>query len=575
VRQSEGVCFEEVVAFHGHRCPELAIGYRMARSAIAALTGGFAVSSDEPLVAIVENDACAVDALQIVTGCTCGKGNLILRDHGKHVMTLMSQRSGRAVRVCYHGQGIPGTACNDQDAKIGRILSATDDDILTIQPSNEVPPFRMACTRESAACTRRDDREVDPRGPSVAGRTSCIPCLDGTQTISHHASDESIGVPIDSTSGQRDDTFGGPATLRSLENDFRALGIRPGMTLLVHSSLSSLGWVCGGAMAVVLALESVLGAEGTLVMPTHSYAWSDPAGWRNPAVPKGWAELCRNEMPAFDPAWTPTSEMGAIPETFRGQPGVVRSGHPVVSFAAWGRHAAWITDDQSMDFAQGEGSPLARIYDLNGWVLLLGVGHGCNTSLHLAEYRACLGQTVHESSSPVLRNGACTWIRYCDIDYSDDDFEAIGEAFSARTESVTKGRVCLASALLLPQRSLVDFAVPWMEAHRPLLQQGPCRLEGSRCRSRKQQPGSAETTQREEEKKPVGNSQRTENAAKYRCEPEALQPREEGVSKEHQHERKDHRRHEEDAHERLRRSLNRLRPEGDQDSGGTDHPPYQ
>ncbi len=326
--RSEGVGFEEVVAFHGRRCPGLAIGYRMARSAIKELTGGFAVSSDESLVAIVENGACAVDALQIVTGCTFGRGNLILRDHGKHVMTLISQRAGRAVRVCYHGRGIPETICNDEDATIGWILSAMDEDILAIRSSNAVPPAHAVRNRESVACTRCGDPGAHPRSPSLGGgRIACIPCFDGMENVSCDASRERMGVSIGSVSGPDAAVFGGPATVRSLEADFRALGVRPGMTLLVHSSLSSLGWVCGGAMAVILALESVLAAEGTLVMPTHSYAWSDPAGWRNPAVPKDWAELCRNEMPAFDPAWTPTSEMGAIPETFRSQPGVVRSGN--------------------------------------------------------------------------------------------------------------------------------------------------------------------------------------------------------------------------------------------------------
>ena len=66
----------------------------------------------------------------------------------------------------------------------------------------------------------------------------------------------------------------------------------------------------------------------------------------------------------------------------------------------------------------------------------------------------------------MLRDGECTWIRYRDIDYSDDDFEAIGEAFASNTSHVAKGRVCFAPAMLMPQRPLVDFAVPWMEAHR-------------------------------------------------------------------------------------------------------------
>ncbi len=259
-----------------------------------------------------------------------------------------------------------------------------------------------------------------------------------------------------------------PNTVDSVSGQLRALGVAEGMTLIVHSSLSSLGWVCGGAVALILALQEVLGRRGTLVMPTHSGDLSDPAPWRNPPVPQEWWQTIRDTMPVFDKDLTPARGMGVVPETFRKQEGVVRSNHPTTSFAAWGRHSRRIVKGQKLDYSMDRHSPLGRIYDLAGYVLLLGVGYDSNTSIHLAEYIANhKGKRVVDCYSPVRIKGRREWKKYRDLDFSWDDFEQIGEAFEKEREGAySKGKVGLAPTTLIKQRDLVDFSVKWMEKNR-------------------------------------------------------------------------------------------------------------
>ena len=258
-----------------------------------------------------------------------------------------------------------------------------------------------------------------------------------------------------------------PVTRATLERDLRALGLQEDTIVVVHGSLSQLGWVAGGAQAVVEALLGVLGASGTLVMPTHSSHLSDPSQWQNPPVPESWWKTIRAETPAFDVAMTPTRQMGAIADTFRRHPAALRSGHPQFSFAAMGPNAKQLVADHPIECRLGDRSPLGALYKLDAEVLLLGVDHGNNTSLHLAEYHAdYAGKTDGPDGAPMLVDGKREWVVFTDLKTSNGDFARLGEDFATDTDRETRGPAGWGVARLMRIRAVVDYAKGWLESHR-------------------------------------------------------------------------------------------------------------
>jgi formylmethanofuran dehydrogenase subunit E len=165
--------FEEVVRFHGHTCPGLAIGYRMATAAMQALDA--LRSEDEEIVAIVETDSCGADAVQCVTGCTFGKGNLLFRDYGKLVYTFYARTSRKGVRVVFNRGAVTEDMREDRAAFIRWVLEAPAETIVRLMDVVVDEP-ETAKIHRSLACDVCGEYVMETRLQEIGGKLLCIPC---------------------------------------------------------------------------------------------------------------------------------------------------------------------------------------------------------------------------------------------------------------------------------------------------------------------------------------------------------------------------------------------------------------
>jgi aminoglycoside 3-N-acetyltransferase len=256
----------------------------------------------------------------------------------------------------------------------------------------------------------------------------------------------------------------GPRTSLSLAGDLRELGLAAGDTVLLHSSLSSLGWVCGGAVAVVQAFLDVLGPTGTLVAPSFATENRDPARWAGPEIPASWWPQIRESLPPYDPALTPCRSLGIIAETVRCWPGAFRSPHPQTSFAAIGARAAALTSRHDLASELGERSPLTALEAAGARIVLLGVGFDRCTAFHLAEYRLPW-RTPRDNACVMTTPAGRAWVPYRGVLLDAGDFAELG-ADLEHTGAVLAGRVGSADARLLELAAAVAFARDWLTEHR-------------------------------------------------------------------------------------------------------------
>ncbi len=233
--------------------------------------------------------------------------------------------------------------------------------------------------------------------------------------------------------------------LPRLREDLEALGVRAGMTLIVHSALSRTGWVSGGARTVVTTLQEVLTPAGTLAMP---------AATPQCLVGEGKANL--EAIPVFDSCRTPTA-MGAVPECFRTSPDVLRSEHPLESVCAWGRRAVEIVAEHPLDFSEGLETPFDQLHQAESWILLLGVGFNRCTALHYAESLVSNRREARFGFVRVVDTQRVVTYNDNVADDNDTHFPIIGERYLAAGNG-RLGQVGEAPCILFPMRDLVDFA---------------------------------------------------------------------------------------------------------------------
>ncbi len=190
--------FKEVTEFHGHVCPGSAIGYKASEAGLNEIKSS--QSSDEEIVAIVENDSCAVDAVQVVTGCTFGKGNLIFLDHGKQAYTFYNRATQDGVRVTLkdsfsvdllapklnqlRAKVNAGNATELEKEDLKNMVHDVSEEILEIPYLNmfdvehiEMEAPSKARIFKSVKCSECGEMVSENRSRIQNGEIVCIPCF--------------------------------------------------------------------------------------------------------------------------------------------------------------------------------------------------------------------------------------------------------------------------------------------------------------------------------------------------------------------------------------------------------------
>jgi aminoglycoside 3-N-acetyltransferase len=260
---------------------------------------------------------------------------------------------------------------------------------------------------------------------------------------------------------------------QDLTRQLANLGLRRGHIVMVHASVRSLGFVYGGPDEVHLAVQDAIAPEGTMMMVVGCPDGCDEVG-RGRLTPEEEADLLQNQPP-FDPVSSRADrDVGTLAEFFRSYPGTVCSTAPA-RFAARGARADWLVRDQPWDFAFGHGSPLEKLVESDGKLLLLAPDHDTVTLMHYVEHVTDFpGKRIVRFRVPVVCNGVREWVACAEVNSDGDGahanwpdrfFALIVDDFIAcfeGTPECSRATIGEAGTILIHARALVRHAAPIM-----------------------------------------------------------------------------------------------------------------
>ncbi|MFL9840355.1 aminoglycoside 3-N-acetyltransferase [Sphingomonas sp. ST-64] len=259
-------------------------------------------------------------------------------------------------------------------------------------------------------------------------------------------------------------------TRSALRSDLTRIGLRAGDAVMVHAAMRKVGPLLNGPDALSHAILDVVGPDGTLlVYASWDSVHEDLLDASGRVLPE-W----RDHVPGFDQESSRAVRMnGIIAEFVRTMPGARRSANPGASIAAVGRLAEWITADHGLDYGYGENTPLSKLVDIGGRVLMVGAPWDTMTLIHHADHRARLpDKRVLRFEVPFAGADGTYWRFIEEFDTADpvhdslpeDYIEQIVIAFVAAGGG-RQGMIGLAPSLLVDAPPMIDFAVDWLERH--------------------------------------------------------------------------------------------------------------